>query len=341
MTEQTLYVAPTGWLNSAVEALQAAGLVVVAPAETEPGAVELASVASTEASAPPDGTVHLSLKRLFLPITEVLLEFEKLEDGDVDVRPEPLPASDEVVVIGCRPCDAASLEALDKVFQWDYDDLRYRARRERTTLVSFACTKPAAECFCTSVGGSPHNSRGSDVLAFPQSSGEVLLQVLSPKGEKFIERMDDLVTPAQPETQPPPAPQLHPKFDLEKVKSWLDENFESDFWVRNSLGCLGCGACSCFCPTCHCFDIVDEASWNRGQRRRNWDCCSFAHFTLHASGHNPRPDQAARCRQRVMHKFKYFPERFGQVACVGCGRCIKVCGVGRDMAAALAETSST
>ena len=340
MTKQALYVAPSGWLSSAVGVLKDAGIIVVAPVETESGVVELESADSLEVITPPDGTAHMSLKRLFLPVTEVLLEFEKGENGDVDVHSEPLPASDEVVVIGCRPCDAASLEALDKVFQWDYDDLRYRARRERITLISFACTKAAPECFCTSVGGSPHDTRQSDVLVFPDDGGGVLLQVLSTKGEKFIERLGDLVTSAPAEEQPPPVPELSTKFDPEKVKCWLDGNFESDFWARNSMGCLGCGACSCFCPTCHCFDIVDEATWNRGQRRRNWDSCSFAMFTLHASGHNPRPDQAARCRQRIMHKFKYFPERFGQVACVGCGRCIKICGVGRNLTNTLAEINS-
>ena len=246
MTKQALYVAPSGWLNSAVGVLKDAGVIVVAPVETESGVVELESVTSLEVIPPPDGTAHLSLKRLFLPVTEVLLEFEKGENGDVDVHSEPLPASDEVVVIGCRPCDAASLEALDKVFQWDYDDLRYRARRERTTLISFACTKAAPECFCTSVGGSPHDTRQSDVLVFPDDGGGVLLQVLSTKGEKFIERLGDLVTPTSAEKQPPPAPELSTKFDPQKVKCWLDGNFESDFWARNSMGCLGCGACSCF-----------------------------------------------------------------------------------------------
>ena len=64
-------------------------------------------------------------------------------DGDVAVRGEPVTAAVERVVLGCRPCDVAALAAMDKVFQWDYDDVRYRAQRDRTTLVSFACTEPA------------------------------------------------------------------------------------------------------------------------------------------------------------------------------------------------------
>jgi ferredoxin len=32
-----------------------------------------------------------------------------------------------------------------------------------------------------------------------------------------------------------------------------------------------------------------------------------------------------------MHKFKYYVDRFGSIACVGCGRCIEVCPVGVDL----------
>ena len=340
MSKQILYQAPDGWLASAVETLCQAGVTVLAPTETEPGVVDLEPVTSAEAISLQGGNTRLPLKRQFLPITEVLLEFEKGEGGDVDVRPEPLPSADEVVVLGCRPCDAAALEALDKVFQWDYDDLRYRSRRQRTTIVAFACTEPQAECFCTSLGGSPHDSRQSDALVFFGESGQVLVQVNTEKGQKLVERLGATVRPAAQGVKPPAPPQLQPAFDPEKIKHWLDENFESESWTETAMRCLGCGACSYLCPTCHCFDIVDEGTWIRGRRLRNWDCCSGALFTAHASGHNPRPDQASRCRQRVMHKFKYFPERFGQVACVGCGRCVRACGVGRRLTAILAEIES-
>ncbi len=339
MPDNRLYQAEADWLKSTVEALCAAAVTVYAPTETEPGVVDLSAVTSAEAIADRYTNVHLPLKKLFFPITEVLLEYEKTEGGDVDVRPEPLPSADEVVVLGARPCDAAALDVMDNIFHWDFDDVRYRARRERTTLVTFACTEPTAECFCTSVGGSPHGSAGSDVVAFIGPDGGTLLQVHTAKGEKFIERLGGVVKPAVGTKLPDP-PEVQPRFDPEKVKKWIDDNFESEFWADESLACLGCGACLFLCPTCHCFDIVDEGTWNRGQRRRNWDCCSHALFTLHASGHNPRPNQPARFRQRILHKFKYFPERFETIACVGCGRCVRMCGAGRNLPATLSRIES-
>lgn len=338
MSEGKLYRAPQGWLKSAVDGLCAAGVEVVAPVATEAGVVNLAPVTTSEQIAADYVNVELPLKRLFLPITEILLEFEKKEDGDVDVRPHQAESGGETVVLGCRPCDAAGLPALDKVAEWDFDDVRYRARRERTTVVSFACARPDPECFCTSVGLSPYSSSGSDVLVFP--GDDVLMQVNTEKGERFIERLGGGFEIAPDGAEPPAAPDVAVRVNPQNIKAWLDDNFESDFWSEASLRCVGCGVCTYLCPTCHCFDIVDEGSWNRGQRRRNWDSCSFSQFTVHASGHNPRPNQAARYRQRVMHKFKYFPERFDQVACVGCGRCVKTCGVGQSLIAVLSDIGS-
>jgi ferredoxin len=58
----------------------------------------------------------------------------------------------------------------------------------------------------------------------------------------------------------------------------------------------------------------------------------FQHFTLEASGHNPRPVKTRRLRQRVGHKFAYYPEKYnGVIACCGCGRCIRYCPVSVDI----------
>ncbi|MCE5274896.1 MAG: 4Fe-4S dicluster domain-containing protein, partial [Deltaproteobacteria bacterium] len=85
------------------------------------------------------------------------------------------------------------------------------------------------------------------------------------------------------------------------------------------------------CPTCHCFDISDEVKGSDGKRLRNWDSCMFPLFTKETSGHNPRPSQKERWRQRVMHKFRYYVDNFGAIACVGCGRCVMSCPVNLDI----------
>jgi len=123
----------------------------------------------------------------------------------------------------------------------------------------------------------------------------------------------------------------------EGLKENLDEMYDDPFWDELHLRCLGCGVCTYLCPTCHCFDIVDEGNGAAGQRLRNWDTCQFALFTHHTSGHNPRPTGRERMRQRVMHKFNYFVSNFGDIACVGCGRCVRECPVNLDIRAVIED----
>jgi ferredoxin len=129
--------------------------------------------------------------------------------------------------------------------------------------------------------------------------------------------------------------------DLGSVHDWLADHFEHPLWEAIAFRCHGCGACASVCPTCHCFDIVDEPEGvTEGTRRRNWDTCQEGRFTLHASGHNPRAQQNARFRQRVMHKFYIYPEKFGETLCTGCGRCVRDCPGGMDLPEIVAKIAA-
>jgi ferredoxin len=112
----------------------------------------------------------------------------------------------------------------------------------------------------------------------------------------------------------------------------LEASFDSPQWEEIARTCLGCSVCTYVCPSCTCFDVVDEGSAACGSRCRTWDSCSYAMFTKHGGGHNPRASQTQRFRQRVLHKFAYFPEKHGGLSmCVGCGRCVRSCPVGLDI----------
>ena len=130
---------------------------------------------------------------------------------------------------------------------------------------------------------------------------------------------------ADEDVTPDPPADVPVIFDAAAVTEWCASNFEAELWQTAGLGCLGCGACAYACPTCHCFDMQDEGTRTAAVRLRNWDSCGFGLFTQHASGHNPRPEQTHRWRQRVMHKFSYLPERFELLGCTGCGRCARLC----------------
>lgn len=105
-----------------------------------------------------------------------------------------------------------------------------------------------------------------------------------------------------------------------------------EFWTAEAKRCLSCGACSAVCPTCYCFDLVDKATLDGSvTRNRNWDNCLFAEHGKVAGGYDFRSGRANRLRFRMEHKFFSFGELRGQNACVGCGRCRKVCPVDIDL----------
>jgi NAD-dependent dihydropyrimidine dehydrogenase PreA subunit len=282
-----------------------------------------------------------SIKEFFFPRSEPLIDFGQTEEG-IDVQ-EPQTDFPPTVIFACRPCDASSLPIMDALYDWDYHDTFWFQRRQATTIVAVSCTRADESCFCTALGGAPNATDGSDLLLTPLDDSRLLVEVVTEKGQAIVDLAPDQFADGEGDKQGAcreALDALPPKLDLDAISQWLAANFENERWAAYSYKCWGCGCCTFLCPTCHCFDIVDEGSYRRGQRRRNWDACQFGLFTLHASGHNPRPDQAARWRQRVEHKFNYYVQKFDCRSCVGCGRCIRHCPVNMNIHAQLTEIAA-
>jgi sulfhydrogenase subunit beta (sulfur reductase) len=273
----------------------------------------------------------LSPKDLFFPSCEVICTF-----ADDSLKDVPQTA-DKRVVFGMRPCDAAALSLLDSVFlQGDRKDPYYLARRENTVIITLACGEPLDGCFCTAVDGGPASKTGSDILACAIGDG-LLFEAVTEKGTSLMNAVSSLLTKpkdAELKAREKQEADAHKKItavNLDGITEKLQGSFNSPLWGSIAERCLGCGVCTYLCPTCHCFDISDQMEGQSGRRIRSWDSCQYSLFTLHASGHNPRPSKKERMRQRILHKFLYSRENFGKTFCVGCGRCVRSCPVNLDI----------
>lgn len=274
-----------------------------------------------------------SLKTFFFPERELLLSYAMGPSGIELVEP-PSPRSTARVIVGARPCDASALPILDLLFRWDEEDSLYLGRRESTAIISLACSEPCSTCFCVSLGGSPAGTEGSD-LVLTELDDVYHVAVVSERGQELVDRYSALFEESGPELESQRTEaeeaclaRMPRQVDVEGLSEMLE--FEDPVWETLTQQCLDCGICTFLCPTCHCFDIQDEGSPERGDRVRLWDACTFPSYTQAHAG-QPRPTHYRRYRQRIMHKFRYYPENFGRVLCVGCGRCIEHCPVQIDL----------
>ncbi len=280
----------------------------------------------------------MSPKELFFPQSETMLTFRK-SGKDAFIYKESVNKPLPTAVFGIRPCDARAFALLDRIFVNDkFSDTYWTVKRYATVLIGLGCNEPGTSCFCTAVKANPFDEKGLDILA-ADLGDKYLLKVVTEKGGILLEGILCLSNPSKADIarqneickKAEDTIAANPKTGKLAKKTVL-ELFNDGFWAEAGESCLNCGTCSFVCPTCHCFDIQDEGLKDGGVRMRNWDTCMSWLFTVHATGHNPRPSKTERFRQRFMHKFKYIPiKQNNEFGCVGCGRCITACPVNVDV----------
>ncbi len=330
------YILPKHELNSLLERWSV-GHAVLAPQKVGAYTEFLPFGAQSELCLEEPHNTRFPPKALFFPQSEAILKYKRNTGQLENIEVEP----EKRIIFGIRPCDAKAVALLDTVFaEGENQDPFWLARRAETLLIGLGCHEPCATCFCTSADSGPFNTEGLDALLTDLGS-EYMVELLSERAAGLFDGLAH-ASPAQQksaQTAQTAAEHAMPKaFELEGLKEKLDRVFDEEIWTQLAQSCLGCGVCTFLCPTCFCFDLVDETQ--RDTRVRNWDTCMYRVYSLEASAHNPRPTRKERTRQRLMHKYSYWWDHAGKLGCTGCGRCVRYCPVGLDIRAMIRKAGA-
>lgn len=303
-------------------------------------------------SFPPDGSgrVDLDYVNFLQPVpdfsrAEPLYDWSQDKDGCRAVPATP-PDTEQSVYFGLRPCDAAALLRRDHFYLTEYEDPVYAARRAAMTLVVLNCDSTGPHCFCAATNCGPTMPEGPDAPAGANivatlDGQSLLLESVTDKGRHLLETAEALTLPGDPSVwearkaalREQALASLTRRPDLSRAAAALAACYDHPLWDELAQTCIACTGCTMLCPTCTCFQVLEEQTGAQsGRRIRCKDSCQTGGFTRNAGGHNPRNPTAA-FRYRIMDKLAHVASRFGQAACVGCGRCILTCPSGIDITA--------
>lgn len=251
------------------------------------------------------------------------------------------------VVFGVPPCGISAMHIADRVFGGRYNDPYYAARRENTTFITLGCNNPLPTCFCSSLNAGPFLNNDYDIQ-LTDLGDRFFVQVGSSEGKEIVKKYRYLFNIAekadyddQYEAVLDAQSRFETNVDVESYYRKLKEDALNDsFWERIAERCFECGGCTYLCPICLCFNVVDRPeSESSGERIRVWDSCMFSGFTKMAGGVNPVHDKRDRIKRWHYHKILYYPEKYGNYGCVGCGLCAITCPGRIDMASVIKRSS--
>jgi NAD-dependent dihydropyrimidine dehydrogenase PreA subunit len=267
-------------------------------------------------------------KKYFLPPIETLLTFEVGGGYKSKYSEKPF------ILIGVHPYDMIAINQIDKLFTDGYYDNHYMKRRNNATIIACDVFTASENVFASSMGTATVKE-GFDILLTDIGDAYVA-EVATEKGKALLAKAkttdakpDDLKKRQEVQKKNEKTLNKHQlKCNPGYLPKLLDKAYNHPVWEEKARTCFACGSCNQVCPTCYCFNVQDDVNWDlkTGKRQRAWDGCLLDGFTKVADGHEFRKNRADRFRHRIYRKGKYVPYKIGgEIACVGCGRCVGAC----------------
>jgi ferredoxin len=239
------------------------------------------------------------------------------------------------VLIGVHPYDMVAINQMDRIFSQDNYDAHYMRRRNNATIIASDVVTPSKNVFAGSMGTATVKE-GFDIL-ITDIGDAYLAEIASQKGQELAAKADGPVAATKSDLKKRQDVWAENQNRLNKhqlkckpcdIPRLLDKAYSHPVWQEKAETCFSCGSCNLVCPTCYCFNVQDYVNWDMksGTRDRAWDGCLLDGFAKVAGGHDFRKNRADRFRHRLYRKGKYVPAKIGgEIACVGCGRCIDAC----------------
>ncbi|HMA47639.1 MAG TPA: 4Fe-4S dicluster domain-containing protein, partial [Frankiaceae bacterium] len=282
-----------------------------------------------------------SWKRFLSPPRTVLWRARRDEHGFLVEEPDG--AAPRYALLGVRPCDLRAIAVQDRVLTGGrHVDTDYATRRAAAFVVAVECTEPAGTCFCASTGSGPGAGPGYDVALTEVVQEEdhwFLARAGSGAGGRLLARVPRRdasaadVASARAAVEGA-ATRMGRRLPTEGLRELFATHREDPHWDEVGSRCLTCANCTLVCPTCFCTTVEDvtDLAGDVAERRRRWDSCFDLGFSyLH--GDSVRSSNRSRYRHWISHKLGTWQDQFGELGCVGCGRCITWCPVGIDITA--------
>jgi len=274
-------------------------------------------------------------KKYFFPPQETLLEY--------NISKKEYKAAFEyerMTIFGVHTCDLAGIQCLNMVFSDSPKDINYLARKDKIAIIGLECNEYCDEYASCGVMDTYLPNGGYD-LFFTDLGSYFMVHINTLLGENIIENIG-LFSTARGDNINELNKLRQGKRDIFKdevntshkaLKSVFDNGFKAQVWDDLDRRCLSCGNCTNVCPTCYCFDIIDDINFdlNTGRRYRVWDSCQSESFAKITGGKNFREERGSRQRHRYMRKFKYPVEKYSRYFCTGCGRCSRQCMAGINL----------
>jgi NAD-dependent dihydropyrimidine dehydrogenase PreA subunit len=268
-------------------------------------------------------------KKCFQPPSETLLTFE------IGKGYESAYDDEEFTLIGIHPYDMVALNQMDQLWSQDNCDTHYFKRRDNATIVAIDVVNASKDVFAGCMGTATVD-KGFDVL-LTDIGDSYVADVATDKGKAMIAKAESIQDATEEDLRKRRQIQEANKANLRKhdlkcptsyLPKLLERGYNHPVWEEKAKTCFSCGSCNQVCPTCYCFNVTDDVNWDMktGHRDRAWDGCLLDGFTKCAPDHEFRRKRTDRFRHRLYRKGKYVPYKIGgQIACVGCGRCVSAC----------------